>query len=113
MTVAFLTRGALLAGFIASGHASFGRYGKDIVCAGASAVLLTAAAELKRLDVPVRIAMRNGFLTVRVRPTAVNGQRVLASALLRAAHTGVSAIADRYGKRHVRVKVRTIHKREV
>ncbi|OUN00529.1 MAG: hypothetical protein BAA04_04105 [Firmicutes bacterium ZCTH02-B6] len=50
-------------GFRAQGHAGYGEYGQDIVCAAVSAITQTAVLGLlKHLELPVRLKQADGHL---------------------------------------------------
>jgi uncharacterized protein YsxB (DUF464 family) len=91
-------------GFEAEGHAGFAPRGRDIVCAGVSALCETAALALaERLGVPAEVHRRRGYLSCwlpqGLEPElAARAQDVLETMVL-----GVRAI-ERAWPRHVRVE---------
>jgi len=85
----------VLVGFEVQGHAGFGPYGQDIVCAGVSAV--TQAALLGLQDIlkdGVRFQMRPGYLGVTIEPAEARkpGPR----AIMRTLWLGLEAIFRSY-----------------
>lgn len=87
--------GGMVYGFDARGHAGFARHGQDIVCAGASAVLHTAAlGVVQHLGLkPEVLDASEGRLALRLSPGSVNEP---ARAVLEAAVLGVREIARQY-----------------
>ena len=89
----------------AFGHAGFDRRGRDIVCAGASAVVHTAVLGVTQaVGLPAAVEAGDGYLEIRLdaerRPP---GQWERAQAVLEAAILGAKEIARQY-PRHVRVE---------
>ena len=80
----------------ASGHAGYAGYGRDIVCAGASAVLLTAVIGMERVaDVRIYLSRsdRTGYLKITL-PEDLEGQAAHdARLILAVAEAGLRAIA--------------------
>ena len=89
----------------AFGHAGFDRRGRDIVCAGASAVVHTAVLGVTQaVGLPAAVRAGEGYLELKLdsekRP---QGLWERAQAVLEAAILGVKEIARQY-PRHVRVE---------
>lgn len=85
----------VLGGFLVEGHACFGAYGTDIVCAGVSAIAQTALLGLQDvLGDAVESEMREGYLRVRIDPKRAveEGPR----AVLRSLEMGLRAIERSY-----------------
>ncbi|NLG25040.1 MAG: ribosomal-processing cysteine protease Prp [Clostridiales bacterium] len=85
----------------ASGHAGYAARGRDIVCAGASAVLLTALIGLEQVA-GARVYMRRNDRTGRLKlalPQGLSGQAARdAATILATAAAGLRAI----GREHPR-----------
>ncbi len=65
ITCTFLKAGKTLIGFECNGHAGFRRAGRDIVCAGVSALTITCANALESVaHVQPECSMEDGHLTV-------------------------------------------------
>lgn len=97
-------------GFRAKGHAGFAERGKDIVCAGASAILHAAALGVARhLGLPARVQADEGYLELRLErpegPKRQEGAWQQAQAVLEAAVLGIREIEKQYGE-HVRLRIR-------
>jgi len=59
----FRGTGGHICGFRARGHAGYGEYGEDIVCAAVSAITQTAVLGLlQHLQLPVRLKQADGYL---------------------------------------------------
>lgn len=80
------------------GHAGYAEKGKDIVCAGASALLHSLAATLKLLDVPhLQVDLRDGSARLSCR-----GDSMLVHALFYQALVGMILLQQEYPD-HIRV----------
>ena len=99
---------ALLNGFSACGHAGFGEYGSDIVCAAISALTQTAVIGLSKVACAPALIKRNdskGFFSARVRSYATLCQRRQADLLLKTLLLGLKAIAAQYpGQLQVKIR---------
>lgn len=85
----------VLFGFSVEGHAGFGEYGTDIVCAGVSAVAQTALFGLQDiLGNAVRSAKKGGYLEVQVDP--VRAREEGPRAILRALELGLESMQRSY-----------------
>ncbi len=85
----------VLCGFAVEGHAGFADYGKDIVCAGVSAIAQAALFGLQDiLGEDVTKEMREGYLKVQVDPSlsAKEGPK----AVLRTFELGLAAVERSY-----------------
>ena len=101
--VVFYTLGGVLCGFEADGHAGYADAGEDIVCAGISAVLLTALGGLTDIaGIACRVHRRDkrGYLRVLL-PEATRD----AELILKVAWNGIMKIAEAHPG-FVRVNVR-------
>lgn len=81
------------------GHAGFAPAGKDIVCAGASALALTLAACLRKEDARgtlrlLSIRQEPGWLEMQATPTLSGLERL--SALLEGAEEGFRLLSRQY-----------------
>lgn len=91
--------------FVAAGHAGAGRYGEDVVCAAASAILQAAQLGLQE-HAHVRLATVREAGTLQVRwPARARGDAAV-QAIVATAELAVTALARQY-PRHVRVRRRT------
>ncbi len=97
--VAFFRREGDLIGFEASGHAGYDEYGRDIVCAAVSAVLLTtldAIQSLVKAKPRIQRNDRKGFLQVMLPLEMEEAVKHDSLLLLQAAENGLSGIAQQY-----------------
>jgi len=90
-------------GFRAQGHAGYGEYGNDIVCAAVSAITQAAVLGLLRhLELPVRLKQADGYLECLLsddeRSQGQAAQSVLATMVL-----GLQEVQRQYPER-VRVR---------
>ena len=113
ITVTFFTEGLAgskeegsgLVGFRAIGHAGYADSGSDIVCAGVTAILKTAAnglTEVLGCKAHVHTDTNRGYLRVRLDGAyrKVNDLEVLekVDTLMKVARLGISGIAEQYPK---------------
>ena len=90
-------------GFESKGHAGFDAYGKDIICAAASVLIINTVNSIDTLTptvVSVNASPDGGQLTA-VFP---EGLEEKAQVLLDAMVLGLMQIQDRYGKKYLSVK---------
>jgi uncharacterized protein YsxB (DUF464 family) len=86
---------SVLFGFAVEGHAGFGDYGKDIVCAGVSAIAQTALFGLQDiLGNEARSSVRGGHLIVQI--DQVRAREEGPKAILRSLELGLRAIERSY-----------------
>ncbi len=92
-----------LRGFSVIGHTGSAPAGEDIVCAGISALSITAANALESVaGVTPRTHVRDGFLSVRLPANMSAKTRFAAQVILRTARQGFSDMAVSYPQ-YVRV----------
>lgn len=95
-----------LVGFHVSGHAGYARSGRDIICAGVSALTQGAVAGLKHFyGDQVQVSQRKGKLVCCLASQASDPAtpgRQEAEAILMAMYLGLKAIAEQY-PRHLRI----------
>ena len=94
-----------LSSFFASGHAEFGAFPNDVVCAAVSAIVQAAYAGLTDVaKIELRGTREPGLVEVEV-PAAARARRDVA-AILATAEISLRQLAGQYPK-HVRVRRRT------
>ena len=108
MTSVVMTKnGETIKEFYLSGHAGFGRKGKDIVCAAVSALSINAVNSLELLcdEKPeVLTNEKDGFLRcIRKAPYSKEGDLIMKSLEL-----GLKGIASEYGNRYLDVKIQEV-----
>lgn len=89
-----------------TGHAEFAESGRDIICAGISALAVTTANSIEQLtDDAVEADISNGNASIFVTSLKKAREPDEASLLLNALKLGVTNIRDSYGSQYVRVEV--------
>ncbi|MBB6674250.1 ribosomal-processing cysteine protease Prp [Cohnella nanjingensis] len=90
--------------FSVTGHAKYDDPGKDIVCAGVSAVTVGAVNAIEKLTGIVPDAeMKSGFLSASMPESGETHRNEQLQLLLAGMVVALESIADQYGK-HVRIK---------
>mgnify|MGYP000886962030 CR=1 FL=1 len=85
----------VLVGYTVSGHAGCGDHGKDVVCAGVSAIAQAVVLALQEILGPrVRTARSDGFLSVDV--DKVDASQEGTQALMRCLELGFQSISRQY-----------------
>lgn len=84
-----------IAGFEARGHTGYAERGADVVCAGVSALTQAAVLGLaRRLDAPLQVVQRRGYLLCRLGPGAGREVRARAQDVLETMLLGLREIAS-------------------
>ncbi|WP_459128962.1 ribosomal-processing cysteine protease Prp [Guggenheimella bovis] len=97
ITVTFYRQGEFIYGFKSTGHAYYDETGKDIVCAGVSAVLFSVAETLEEdYDVRVKIDDTKGSLSVKFKSDTF--QNEIVQAIFRVALKGMEGIEREYSQ---------------
>ena len=97
--VAFFKHEGHLVGFEASGHAGYDAYGRDIVCAAVSGILLTTLDGIQTVvgvQPKVRRNDENGYLQVQLPLHLEEAKRHDACLLIRSAENGLRSISEQY-----------------
>ena len=90
-------------GFRISGHAGYGEYGQDIVCAAVSALALTAVNSIEAFCSDRFTAQeRDGDLDFRLVSAGDSGSQLLLKSLA----LGVEQIRQEYGSKYIKVRYR-------
>jgi hypothetical protein len=83
--------------FAGSGHAEYGEYGQDIVCAGISAIMQTAVLGLTDyLDFDINIDVKDGWLDCQLTSDIAQDQQV--KAILETMLVGLKSIQEEYSE---------------
>ncbi|HEY8418256.1 MAG TPA: ribosomal-processing cysteine protease Prp [Limnochordales bacterium] len=97
-----------ICGFRARGHAGYGEYGEDIVCAAVSAITQTAVLGLlQHLQLPVRLKQAQGYLECLLGDDD-RGRSPAAQSVLETMVLGLNEIQRQYPDR-VRVRRAAAH----
>lgn len=103
--------GGRLKGFSVIGHTGSAPSGEDIVCAGISALAITAANALEAIGgIKVRLHSGDGFFSVRLPGGLPQRQAYIAQVILRTAQQGFFDIHAAYPQY---VRISGINQREV
>ena len=88
--------GKPLRGFYAAGHAGYDRHGRDIICAGVSALTWAAYRSLGHYGIPVRYARAEarGMLCVLASPK--DGQEQVCDIVLNTLRLGLLSLSETY-----------------
>ena len=104
ITVTFHRTGsAEYIGFICSGHAGFDTYGKDIVCASVSVLVINTVNSLEEIakeQITVETDEEQGIISCKLK----NGPNEAAKVLLNSLVLGLSQIEKQYGKQYCKLK---------
>lgn len=94
----FQTDGEIIKGFEVTGHAGFGPYGQDIVCAGVSILTQTAVLGLcKFLTRPPQVEKESGMLKCILPQDLGEEEMKQAQIILQTMVLGIEATAESYG----------------
>ncbi|MCM1386458.1 MAG: ribosomal-processing cysteine protease Prp [Bacillus sp. (in: Bacteria)] len=88
--------------FICSGHAGFNDYGKDIVCAAVSVLVINTVNsldELVRENIEVETDEENGIISCRFQAPLRDTSKVLVDSLA----LGLSHITKQYGEKYCKL----------
>jgi uncharacterized protein YsxB (DUF464 family) len=101
------TKDKKVTGFEINGHACFGEYGKDIVCAAASAVVYTAMGTLDEMGIKPVYTEKEGRMSFDLSNDLEDGQLEKAHIVLETVKIGLLQIQNGY-KQHIKVKIREV-----
>ena len=92
--------------FTLTGHAGFGEYPHDPVCAGASAIAQTAIGSLQDIAglTDVAYTLERGLISCELPQEMTEKQEQIAQVLMEALRIGCLQISFSYGKRYLSVK---------
>ena len=97
--IAFFKHEGHLVGFEASGHAGYDAYGRDIVCAAVSGILLTTLGgidEVVGVHPKVKRNDESGYLQVQLPLQLEEAAKHDACLLIRSAENGLRSISEQY-----------------
>lgn len=89
--------------FICSGHAGFGEYGRDIVCASVSVLVINTINSLEELakeKIVVESDEKDGRIYCQFEKPLQESSRILVDSLV----LGISQIAGQYGEKYCKLK---------
>jgi len=89
--------------FLSTGHADYGDYGTDVICAGVSALVVNLANSIEQLtDDEVQVRDRSGRVEIRITgPVSDKTRLLIESALL-----GLNEIRKEYGDDYIQINQR-------
>ncbi|RHV15393.1 ribosomal-processing cysteine protease Prp [Clostridium sp. OM05-6BH] len=89
-------------GFRMEGHARYAKYGKDIVCAGVSALVINTINSIEKFTGDtVTTTMHPDLVEMRITSEQISPEAEL---LLRSLVLGLQGIQAEYGKRYLKIK---------
>ncbi len=94
-------------GFICSGHAGYGAYGEDIVCAAVSALVINTINSLDKITgeaMDVTTDEESGTIRCFFERPLQETSRVLLDSLV----LGLTRIEEQYGKKHCRLHYKEV-----
>ena len=94
-------------GFDCIGHAGYADSGQDIVCAGASALVINAINSIENLtenEVEAGAVEETGEITFRFKKTANEAGKLLMDSLI----LGLEGIQDNYGSRYLLLNIKEV-----
>ncbi|MCL2867529.1 MAG: ribosomal-processing cysteine protease Prp [Clostridia bacterium] len=92
-------------GFLMTGHARYGKHGRDIVCAAASALAATCVNALESVaDAAPLVTVRDGYMKAEL-PQGLAPERARDAVLIiRVFRQGIQDLCAEYGK-HITMKI--------
>ena len=97
------TKSGEYTGFTCSGHAGFDAYGKDIVCASVSVLVINTINSLEEIvheDIKVESDENSGYIACEFKAPLKESSKVLVASL----ELGISQIVKQYGENYCKLK---------
>ena len=97
------TKSGEYTGFTCSGHAGFDAYGKDIVCASVSVLVINTINSLEEIvheDIKVEADENSGYIACEFKAPLKESSKVLVASL----ELGISQIVKQYGENYCKLK---------
>ena len=97
------TKSGEYTGFTCSGHAGFDDYGKDIVCASISVLIINTINSLEEIvheRMSVKTDEQDGYIACEFKGALKEGSKVLVDSLV----LGISQIAKQYGEEYCKLE---------
>lgn len=92
-----------MVGFEVTGHASYDKRGKDIVCSAVSAVAQTALlGVIKIAGIDAHYEINDGYLLCRLPEIGSYEKKLMCTAILETMYAGLSDIRESY-KKHIAI----------
>ena len=105
VTIRFVRSKGVLRSFESKGHALYGDFGQDIVCAAVSALSINCANSLEAFtEDPFSVDSGEGFLSLRLDGEPSEKASLLMESLL----LGLTGIEKEYGRKHLRVLIQEV-----
>ncbi|MBE7065961.1 MAG: ribosomal-processing cysteine protease Prp [Ruminococcaceae bacterium] len=89
--------------FTVSGHAGYGPFGKDIICAAVSAITYTAVGYCKEIGYDGQFVEEDGYASFTPEAVVDEQTKTRANASLDAMCIGLRQIEASYGKKYIRI----------
>ena len=93
--------------FTCSGHAGYGRYGKDIVCASVSCLVINTINSLNELTeekMDITTDEKEGYIDCRFINNISSDSKLLLDSMI----LGLSGIVNDYGKKYLELKFKEV-----
>ena len=93
-------------GFRMEGHARYAKYGKDIVCAGVSALVINTINSIEQYtedSFESSVDPETGTVLFKIKDMPVGSSSEL---LLKSLVLGLNGIQDEYGKKHIKLRIK-------
>ena len=100
ITVSFYRNNDEIRGFKSIGHAGYAEHGKDIICAGVSALVINYINSIEKLTsmkFKVDSNAKTGMIDFRLKGTITNDARILTDSLI----LGLKGIQKNYGNEYI------------
>ena len=101
------TKDKKVTGFEIKGHASFGEYGEDIICAAASAIVYTAIGTLDDMDIKPGYTEKEGRMSFNLDENMDNELKDKAHIVLETVKIGLLQIQNGYAE-YIKVKIKEV-----
>ena len=107
-TITFFKQDDIYKGFTAEGHAGFDDYGKDIVCASISVLIvntINAISEINHEDIECAVDEDEGVIIFNLLSNKEQSSQVL----LKALELGLNGIHNEYGKGFISIITKEVN----
>ena len=104
--VCFYSKDNSYFGFKVSGHANYGCCGKDVVCAGVSALVINTINSIEKFteDNTVTEEFQSGLVKFKISGKVSPESKLL----LRSLRLGLCSIYEEYGNKYIRIRFREV-----
>ena len=102
----FYTKNNSYFGFKITGHANYGCCGKDVVCAGVSALVINTINSIEKFtdDITFTEEFESGLVKFKISGKVSPESKLL----LRSLRLGLCSIYEEYGNKYIRIRFREV-----